>query len=391
MAKKILLAEDSVTMQQIVQMTFAAEDFTVTSASSADEALARAKEMDPDVVIADLSLTGKSGYDLCAAIKSQSDRTPVLLLHGSGAKFDAARARQVRADGDIGKPFDSQALIDKVKDVLSTTHVVVQGPIESLSAPIESGPEDIVIDTEAPPAAAFPAARAVEPQSIPLAMPPRSASPPAQRPAPAVRPLTPPPVARPAPAARAPVAPPPRPMAAPPMPPSLVATPHPAAMQRPPPVAAIGLHGAATGPITIEAQPPPRRPEPLQPFNRPTPAAPLPAIESRRPDRPMGTLMGLGEGTEVPAPPPDLPPPPPGMALPGIHAKAPAAAPPQAQPPAVVRPPAQAGAGLDPAVAEAISRLTKEVVERIVWEVVPDLAERIIREQIDRLVDKHRQ
>lgn len=89
--------------------------------------------------------------------------------------------------------------------------------------------------------------------------------------------------------------------------------------------------------------------------------------------RPMQTFVGMG------APDPGLPPPPAGMSLPPAGAD---------------RRPSQSAlrsvpsAGIDPAVYEAIVRLSREVVERVVWEVVPDLAEQIIREQLDRLVEK---
>ncbi|MCK5798783.1 MAG: response regulator, partial [Deltaproteobacteria bacterium] len=175
MAKKILLAEDSVTMQKVVQMTFEAEDVTVTTVATAAEALARAREMDPDVVLADLSMPGENGYDICAALK-QRGGPPVLLLHGLTQSLDAERARQVGADADLAKPFESQALIDLVNDLLEKaaaaapeTHLEVK----SLASPIEA---DVVIDgdlfgTPRSPPAPAPAPAVVAPRSPPVPAP----------------------------------------------------------------------------------------------------------------------------------------------------------------------------------------------------------------------------
>jgi len=331
MAKKILLAEDSVTMQKVVQLTFAGEDFTVTSASTVDEALERANEMDPDIVLADLSMPGKTGYDLCATLKRNGTRAPILLLHGSAVGFDEERARNVQADAHLAKPFDTQGLIDRVQELLSdTTRVTVSGPIESLSAPIESGGEDIVIDP-----------------GIPAVPPPRAPTP---YPPPSVVPTAP---------ARAS------------MPPQVEVSLSGASGDK------AGPSPASTHPITIEAElPPAGGPEPLEPFDNgdePTMTAARPpqhTIEASYKIRTSHTLIGTGA--------PDLPPPPPGMPLPPARLAASAAPVPVGAP---------AAGQLDPAVYEAISKLSREVIEKVVWQVVPDLAERLIKEEIDRLVE----
>ncbi|MCA1665362.1 MAG: response regulator, partial [Myxococcales bacterium] len=66
MPKQILLVDDSVTIQRVVELTFAHEaDYKVTAAKSADEGLQKARELKPDIVLADAGMAGKSGYDLC--------------------------------------------------------------------------------------------------------------------------------------------------------------------------------------------------------------------------------------------------------------------------------------------------------------------------------------
>jgi CheY-like chemotaxis protein len=148
MSKKILLAEDSVTMQRVVLMTFAGEDVELEVTSSVDEALELYGESEPDLVIADLSMEGKNGYDLCKAVKAAGGQ-PVLILHGSAAPYDEAKGKDAGADGEITKPFETAALIDKVNALLSVDQAVEAdtadasdatplSKVEALEAPLGS-------------------------------------------------------------------------------------------------------------------------------------------------------------------------------------------------------------------------------------------------------------
>src|SRR5918911_704501 len=130
MPKNLLVADDSITIQKVVGITFAGEDFKITAVDNGDDAIARARELRPDVILADVVMPRKNGYEVCEAVKGDPAlrHIPVLLLAGTFEAFDEARARAARADGHIAKPFDSQALINKVKELLG-------GPAESAPAP----------------------------------------------------------------------------------------------------------------------------------------------------------------------------------------------------------------------------------------------------------------
>jgi CheY-like chemotaxis protein len=119
MTKTILIADDSKTIQQVVALTFRATDFRVVAANDGDEALRRVSESRPDLVLADVAMPGKNGYELCTQLKGSPSTTniPVLLLAGSFEPLDERRAQESRADGHIKKPFDSQSLIDRVKSL----------------------------------------------------------------------------------------------------------------------------------------------------------------------------------------------------------------------------------------------------------------------------------
>ena len=120
MPKTLLLADDSVTIQKVVGITFANEDVDLVTVDNGDDALVRAREVQPDVVLADVSMPGLNGYALCAELKRDPalQRIPVLLLTGTFEPFDETRAIEVGADAHISKPFEAQALVDSVRTLL---------------------------------------------------------------------------------------------------------------------------------------------------------------------------------------------------------------------------------------------------------------------------------
>src|SRR3989454_6598 len=120
MAKSVLVADDSLTIRKVLAMIFAHEDFALTTVDNGLDAISKTKEMRPDVVLADVMMPGKSGYEVCEALKSapSTSAIPVMLLAGTFEPFDENRARAARADAHIVKPFESQALLDKVKGLV---------------------------------------------------------------------------------------------------------------------------------------------------------------------------------------------------------------------------------------------------------------------------------
>lgn len=114
MAKTILLADDSVTIQKVVALTFMDEDYDVQAVSDGSEAMRRFAALAPALVIADVHMPGLSGYEVCRQVKQSSPGTPVLLLVGTFEPFDEAKAVEVEADGHLKKPFDSQDLLSRV-------------------------------------------------------------------------------------------------------------------------------------------------------------------------------------------------------------------------------------------------------------------------------------
>ncbi len=118
---RILLADDSVTIRKVIELTFADEGIDVTSVADGDEAMRSFVDEQPDLLIADVNMPGISGYTLCEMIKlDETTRDiPVVLLTGSFEPFDAGEASRVGANYYFTKPFASiREVVEKVSDLL---------------------------------------------------------------------------------------------------------------------------------------------------------------------------------------------------------------------------------------------------------------------------------
>jgi CheY-like chemotaxis protein len=142
MSKRILLADDSVTIQKVVELTFLDEDFEVVAVSNGSQALARLEEGEPDLVIADVHMPGAGGLEVCRESKRLRPWIPVLLLVGTFEPFDPEEATAAGADAYLKKPFDSQELLRQAHELIAAGEapVPVAEPEEFLRA-VPSEPE----------------------------------------------------------------------------------------------------------------------------------------------------------------------------------------------------------------------------------------------------------
>jgi CheY-like chemotaxis protein len=268
LAKTLLAVDDSVTMRRVLEITFSGEDFQVLLAGNRAAALEEAAK-NPDVVLIDTVLDTEDGYALAKELRGKLPRAAVILLASRHNPYDAGRGAEAGADDTADKPFDTQAILEKVKKVLAAK---------------ESGEAPAVAVAAAP------------------AAPPAIAKPPV-------------PPARPAASTMFGVAPP-------------------AVAAKPPvPVA------APAAPVAAPAAPKPA------PFAAPAaPAAPKPAPVAAAPAAPQAVAAATATLANK---------------LDGL--------------------------GLTKDQVDAVLALSREVVEKAVWEVVPALAETLIKEEIARL------
>jgi CheY-like chemotaxis protein len=117
---KLLLADDSVTIQRVVELTFSGEDVQVVTVGDGEQAIARIPVEHPDIVLADIGMPKRSGYEVAAFVKGRPDLShiPVLLLAGAFEPVDEARAQQVKSDGVLVKPFEPQQVISRVRELI---------------------------------------------------------------------------------------------------------------------------------------------------------------------------------------------------------------------------------------------------------------------------------
>jgi CheY-like chemotaxis protein len=139
MPHKLLLADDSVTIQRVIELTFADEDVTVIAVGNGQAAIESVQRDRPDIVLADVCMPERNGYEVAAFIKGNPAlaHIPVVLLTGAFEPVDEVRARSVGCDGVLVKPFEPQIVISRVKDLLAGRQPsgmwgagpVAQGPV----------------------------------------------------------------------------------------------------------------------------------------------------------------------------------------------------------------------------------------------------------------------
>ena len=116
MARIVLVADDSPTIQKRALGILKGAGFEVETVSNGVAAIKRLAVLRPTVILADVSMPGRDGYEVCEFVKKSAElsEVPVLLVASDMEPYDDARGAQVRADGIITKPFEAQELIDIV-------------------------------------------------------------------------------------------------------------------------------------------------------------------------------------------------------------------------------------------------------------------------------------
>jgi CheY-like chemotaxis protein len=156
MSRRILLADDSVTIQKVIELTFMDEDFEVSAVSNGDEAVQLLPGLLPDFVIADVHMPGANGYEVCRRSKALYPQVPVLLLVGTFEPFDEGQSRSAGADSFLKKPFDSQELLHTVQSLLAKAGQSAAAPAPSPAAPAPAATPEPAAFPELPATPAFP-------------------------------------------------------------------------------------------------------------------------------------------------------------------------------------------------------------------------------------------
>jgi len=117
---RILLADDSPHAQRMGERILREEGFEVVTVTDGNTALMRLADVDPDLVLADVSLPSRSGYEICREVKKQlrHHHVRVILTAGMLEPFDEAQAAVVRCDGVLKKPFESSVVLEMVRPLI---------------------------------------------------------------------------------------------------------------------------------------------------------------------------------------------------------------------------------------------------------------------------------
>ena len=361
MGHKLLLADDSITIHKIVRIIFPGDSYELTVVDNGNDALCRAREILPDVMLIDAVMPGRDGYEVCREARKDPllSGVPILLLTGVFDPFDETVARESGADDFIAKPFESQVLIDKVAELVS----LGASRRSAVPPPVDTRPSGIP-ETGSPAPAEWAAAEVLPPDAIPEAEAGTTGSPAITS--------------------------------------SAATAEEPLVIEE---VTALvdpwGMGGGEEEPSAIPfgAVASPQEGESLDTLEE---LVPLPVEEEIQPS-PVGeataggavcqgpicdsrNLQGILEGGLLLAEEG-------GTTVPGREAAG-------AAPQSVVSPPMSAASREDhPASSDgvatvdlseehlvaALSKVSRDVIERIVWEVVPDLAESLIREEIRKI------
>jgi CheY-like chemotaxis protein len=369
MPHRILLADDSLTIQKVIELTFSGTDFELQAVGNGDLALPLLDSFSPDIVLADCVMPGKTGYELCEEVKRRPGGrfVPVVLLTGTFEPFDKPRAEHAGADSVVTKPFDSQGLASLVRDLVN------KAAEERAAAPPEPPPAP-----EPPPPP--------EPPPVPEFLPP----PPVEERAESTDPT----LGR-------------EPFSTVPM----------AAMETPPSPSEEDLYATSAIPIfresetelppDFQAAPPPASGPPTEPIQVPEPATAayemdLGALDDEPPQRDLEADIAAFEASGRSATRPDLWDTPAAKAAVAASLSEPAPGELEALAAEaslsdlkslIPKATAAAAPAAGPLTDDDIDRIARRVLElsgerivrKVAWDVVPELAERLVKERLDEL------
>ena len=192
----VYFIDDSATMREVIKIAFRRENINVVACNDAASALGEIEKAKPDVVITDVIMPEKDGYEVCQYIKNHPGlaRTPVILMSGVVNRAVAEKAFAVKADELLRKPFQPQDLITRVKHLLKPNGHPAPNPATAASAAaaltsifsaasaaqqMRSAPQPVPISSARPTTSAVPPPHPVQPPSAttppaPIPMPPPS-------------------------------------------------------------------------------------------------------------------------------------------------------------------------------------------------------------------------
>ena len=118
---RVLVADDSLVMRRLLEASLAGWGYEPVTAADGQQAIARIEQERPDIVLADVGMPERDGYEVAEFVKRTPHlaQIPVVLLTGAFEPIDEARARAVGCDGVLVKPFEPHVVVSRVKELLA--------------------------------------------------------------------------------------------------------------------------------------------------------------------------------------------------------------------------------------------------------------------------------
>jgi two-component system, OmpR family, KDP operon response regulator KdpE len=135
----ILIVDDEPQIRRVLRATLSSQGYTVAEARSGDEALEQIRGQRPDLILLDVNMTSRSGFEVCREIRASGD-IPIIMLTVRNSERDKVQALDAGADDYVVKPFGSEELMARIRAALRRA-----APVESLPPFISN---DLKVDFE---------------------------------------------------------------------------------------------------------------------------------------------------------------------------------------------------------------------------------------------------
>lgn len=165
---KVLVVDDSLSVRKVVERALVARQLEVVSAASGNEAIAQIERELPDLVVCDVVMPDRDGYEICRFVKSHPKlgQVPVLLISGIVNGTVLEQAADARSDDVLRKPFEAAELVRKVSELLAGNGASARAATARLDVPAVNGAPVPAAQSVPAPAPVLPAAPPITPQSV---------------------------------------------------------------------------------------------------------------------------------------------------------------------------------------------------------------------------------
>jgi len=145
MAEKILIVDDELTLQETLAYNLKHQGYHVETAGNGLEAIQKAKEIQPDLILLDIMLPGMDGFEVCRVIRREMN-VPILMLTARDDEIDRVVGLEVGADDYLTKPFSMRELIARIKALLRRVRIMKELNATSSGAQEKYNFDGLIID-----------------------------------------------------------------------------------------------------------------------------------------------------------------------------------------------------------------------------------------------------